>query len=320
MAHAGMDIARINFSHGDPREHQAVIRAVREVNKKFHRKINILQDLQGYRIRLGLLKAPMELKKGARVWLTLGRRQKGNALVLDADFDLKLLRPGMDIFISDGMIALKVIKFLGDRVQVKVLQGGVVSSKKGVNIPALKLKANILTEKDRRDIEFGIHENVDFIAQSFVRNPEDILEVVRIVKPRLARCRIIAKIENKEGVDHLQGILKACDGIMIARGDLGVSLPIYQVPMIQKEIIRQCNAAGKMDITATQMLESMTEHLRPTRAEVSDVANAILDGSDCVMLSGETAVGRFPVETVEMMAQIINFTEKTARPITRPKY
>jgi pyruvate kinase len=208
------------------------------------------------------------------------------------------------------MVCLRVVGHRGEKVELEVETGGYVSSKKGVNIPDMELKKNIITAKDEEDIAFGIENKVDYIAQSFVRNKQDILRVVNMVKPGLPDCKFIAKIENRDGVENIESITDACDGIMIARGDLGVSLPIYQIPFIQKDIIHLCSKKKQFVITATQMLESMTEHPRPTRAEVSDVANAILDGSDFLMLSGETAVGNYPVESVEMMCQIIEFTKK----------
>jgi pyruvate kinase len=196
-----------------------------------------------------------------------------------------------------------------DRIETSVWEGGFIKEKKGVNMPGAKLKFSGITAKDRKSIEFGIEHKVDFIAQSFVRNRDDVLKIVKIVKPRLPECKIIAKIENRDGIRNIDDIIEVSDGIMIARGDMGVSMPIYQIPIIQKVIIKRCNRDGKFVITATQMLESMTENLRPTRAEVTDVANAIMDGANYVMLSGETAVGRHPVETVKMMENIIGFTE-----------
>ncbi|MFA5089135.1 MAG: pyruvate kinase [Candidatus Omnitrophota bacterium] len=310
MCQAGMDIARINFSHGDHEQHQKIIGLVRLVNKKYHFSVKILQDLEGYRIRLGRLKRPVELKPGERICLSQDPAHTRGHIPLRSDADLGGIKKGMDVFINDGMLTLKVIGRKGKKIMLEVLQGGMISSKKGVNIPELKLTETILTDKDKRDVEFGVGQKVDYVAQSFVRNRQDIIRVSKLVKPRLPDCQIIAKIENREGVKNVDSIMDACDGILIARGDLGVSLPIYQIPIIQKNIIRRCSMKKKLDITATQMLESMTGSNRPTRAEVSDVANAILDGTDCVMLSGETAAGRFPVESVKMMRQIIEFTEK----------
>lgn len=310
MAGSGMGIARINFSHGDHKQHRDMIDTVRAVNKKYGYQTKILQDLEGYRIRVGQLKQPIELKRKQHVRMSNTPDESSGFIPLDSDIDIKSLQQGMHVFINDGMICLRVIGRQGERVELEVENGGIISSKKGVNIPELELNKNILTAKDEEDIAFGIENKVDYVAQSFVRNKQDILRVVNMVKPSLPGCKFIAKIENSDGVLNIESITDACDGIMIARGDLGVSLPIYQIPFIQKDIIRLCSKKKQFVITATQMLESMTEHPRPTRAEVSDVANAILDGSDFLMLSGETAVGHYPVESVRMMRQIIEFTKK----------
>lgn len=310
LADAGADMVRINFSHADHAYHLKVINAVRAVNKTRRKKVKILQDLEGYRIRLGYLGKPILLQKGQIFWMSIGKQQSSKHIPLEADFDMKLVKKGMEIFIADGMIALKVISGSAQKAKVQVVHGGMISSKKGVNIPGLRLQANILTEKDKADIAFGIEHKMDLIALSFVRNKQDVLRVARLVKPYLPKCRIIAKIENAQGLKNLDSIIDVSDGVIVARGDLGVCLPIYQLPMIQKEIIRHCNKHKKCVMTATQMLESMTEHLRPTRAEVTDVANAILDGTDFVMLSGETAIGKFPVQAVKMMRQVIEFTER----------
>ncbi len=311
MARAGMDVARLNFSHGTHDEHKQVIETIRQINAETGAGIRILQDLEGYRIRVGHLKEPVELEKGRTVWMAAGEEQTSSAIPLEFNGDIMAIRPGMSVFIDDGKIFLSVTGQSGKRVKMKVEQGGLLQSRKGVNIPEMKLGGNILTAKDRRDIDFGILHQVDFVAQSFVRNKRDIQRVAALVRPRLPDCRIISKIENRQGAKNMSTILEGCDGIMVARGDLGVSLPIYQIPLLQKDIIRRCNRAKKPVITATQMLESMTEEIRPTRAEVNDVANAILDGTDYVMLSAETAAGRFPVETVKMMSQIIDCTERS---------
>lgn len=309
MAREGMDVARINFSHGSHADHLRMIKTIRTANREAKLDIKILQDLEGYRLRLGELKYPVELIKHQQVWM---KSTANNVfeIPLDSDIAVHQLKKGMDVFIDDGKIHLRVMGLSKRGVRLEVLQGGVIKSRKGVNIPAMKLRSDILTAKDRRDIEFGIRHKVDFIAQSFVRNARDILQVSRLVKPHLPKCQVIAKIENQDGVKNLTSIIDACDGLMVARGDLGVSLPIYEIPLIQKEIILNCNISNKLVVTATQMLESMTENSRPTRAEVSDVANAILDGTDYLMLSGETAVGSFPVKAVRMMRQIIDYTEK----------
>ena len=310
MSQAGMSIVRINFSHGSYEQHLQLIKSVREVNQEHHLDIKLLQDLTGYRIRLGELRRPIELMKYQEIMMVQGETQTDHCVPLHFEGDIRDIKKGMEVFIADGLIELVVVGTSGKRVRLEVVQGGRISSRKNVNIPKLKLKKDILTEQDKTDIEFGIEHGFDYIAQSFVRTHRDILSVVDRVKPYLPGCQIIAKIESQEGVRNLNSIMTACEGILIARGDLGVSLPIYEIPIIQKEIIHRCNQKKKTVITATQMLESMTINPRPTRAEVSDVANAILDGSDYVMLSGETAIGSFPVKCVRMMQNIIDYTQR----------
>jgi len=312
MMLGGMDVARLNFSHGEHSQQLKRIRLIRQLNRRYRRHVRILQDLQGYRIRVGRFKdrQEIELKKKQEVVLTnrniLGQ---GNLIPFDYTGDLKDITIGSHIYIDDGNIALLVRARHGHCLKTEVVIPGVLKENKGINLTGVDLKVKGLTYKDRIDIEFGIKNRLDYIAQSFVRDRKDILEVRRLVKNRLPGCKIIAKIENRRGIDNIDEIIDASDGIMIARGDMGVSIPIYEVPMVQKQIIKKCNRKGKFVITATQMLESMVENIRPTRAEVADVANAILDGSDFLMLSAETAAGRHPVEAVRMMNEIIKFTE-----------
>jgi len=315
MMLAGMDVARLNFSHGTHREHLKRIRLIRELNKKYRRRIRILQDLEGFRIRTGELKNKkgLELKKRRSISLT-NKEGVTSKDVIPFDYQGRLsdIKTGSFIYIDDGKIALKIISRSKSYLKAEVLTPGIVKGRKGINIPGARLRFKGLTEKDKNDLEFGIRNSVDFIAQSFVRNKQDILSIrdfIQLKNPKSAPC-LIAKIENRDGIRNIDQILSVCDGIMIARGDLGVSLPIYEVPIVQKILIKRCRQRKKFVITATQMLETMTDHIRPTRAEVSDVANAILDGSHYLMLSGETAVGTYPVETVKMMNSIIKFTEK----------
>jgi len=272
----------------------------------------ILQDLEGYRIRVGRLKTRngVALRKRKRVLLT-NNKIIGSDKVIPFDYEGSLtdIHKGAHIYIDDGTICLLVKEARQRFLKAEVIVPGIIKENKGVNIPGVTLKFKGMTQKDRADIEFGIRQKVDYIAQSFVRNAEDILQVKKIVERRLPQCRFIAKIENRQGIKNIDQILAVSDGIMIARGDMGVSLPIYEIPIIQKAIIRKCNQKGKFVITATQMLESMTEHIRPTRAEVTDVANAVIDGTDFVMLSAETASGQHPAETVRMMNQILKYTE-----------
>ncbi|MBU1112784.1 MAG: pyruvate kinase [Candidatus Omnitrophica bacterium] len=310
MILAGMDVARLNFSHGKPQELLQRIALVRLLNAKYRRRIKILGDLQGHRIRIGRLASQLALKKGKTIWLTQ-EKLKGTSEKIPFDYQGRLasIRNGQQIFIDDGNIALEVVGRSGRSLKVKVITGGWLKEHKGVNIPGAKLEFGRLSQKDRKDILFCRKNNLDYIAQSFVRSQKDILEVRKALGAE-SKCQVIAKIENREGIKNIDRIIEVSDGIMIARGDMGVSLPIYEIPLIQKMIIKKCNRAGKFVITATQMLESMVENLRPTRAEVTDVANAIIDGTDFVMLSAESAVGKYPAETVKMMNQIIKFTEK----------
>ena len=309
MMLAGMDVARLNFSHGSQQDQLQRINLIRRLNKKYRRRIKILGDLQGHRIRIGRLSANLLLKKHQIIWLTQ-EKIRGTAGKVPFDYQGSLcdIKKRQLIFIDDGNIALEVTGRSKKSLKTKVFIGGLLKENKGVNIPEAKLKFPGISAKDIKDICFCEKHGIEYIAQSFVRTKKDISELRQHLK-KTSRCKVIAKIENREGIKNIDEIIKASDGIMIARGDMGVSLPVYEVPVIQKMIIKKCNHVKKLVITATQMLESMTESRRPTRAEVSDVANAILDGSDFVMLSAESAVGKYPVDTVMMMNNIIKFTE-----------
>ncbi len=318
MMLAGMDVARLNFSHANHEEHQCRINLIRKLNKKYRRHIKILQDLDGYRIRIGTFRdrggRSIELKKRQTVYLSNQKMANDRtAIPFDYEGPLRDIKKGAFIYIDDGYIALRVKSTSRKYIQAEVVTPGILKENKGVNIPGIKLSFKDLTEKDRKDLRFGLKSKMDFIAQSFVRNKKDVLNVKEFINYSGVKPRIIAKIENREGIKNIDEILTVADGIMIARGDMGVSLPIYEVPMMQKMIIKKCIKRRKMVITATQMLESMTEHKRPTRAEVSDTANAILDGSGYLMLSGETAIGAYPALTVKMMNDIIKFTEYTLK-------
>ncbi len=313
MILAGMDIARLNFSHGKPRDLSDRIDIVRRLNAKYKRHIKFLGDLQGHRIRIGDLPEEMILVKRKIVWLTQGRDGgKDGRVPFDYHGPLDGIKNGRRIFIDDGNIALEVIGRRGDNLKTKVVIGGVLKGHKGVNIPGARLRFGNISRKDIEDISFCRRHGVEYVAQSFVQTGKDVTDVRSILGGSSA-SRVIAKIEDREGIRNIDGVIKVSDGIMIARGDMGVSLPVYEIPIIQKMIIKKCNRAGKFVITATQMLESMTENLTPTRAEATDVANAILDGTDYVMLSAESAVGKHPVETVTMMNEIIKFTEKNEK-------
>lgn len=312
MMRAGLDVVRLNFSHGSLAEHLSRIRIIRELNRTYRRHIKVLGDLEGYRLRVGRLRGgkPIIVKKGQIVSL-VPQDILGEASVIPFDFrgHLSLIKKGQHIYIDDGTIALRVEACAKEFLKARVIVPGLIKERKGINVPEVELKLAGLSIKDQVDIRFCIQHKIDFIAQSFVRSKEDILILKKHLKNYPGKCLVIAKIENRQGIENIDSIIQASEGIMVARGDMGISIPIYEVPIVQKEIIRKCNRAGKFAITATQMLESMTENRIPTRAEVSDVANAILDGSDYCMLSAETAAGAHPVECVDMMNKIIRFTE-----------
>lgn len=313
MASAGMNIARLNCSHGDYAQHLFFIKQIRKINKKYHYGIKILLDLEGPRIRIGRLKnhKPIPLKKGQTVWLIQSEAAgKGNTIPFDYEGPLESIRGADFIYIDDGLISLKIKSITKNKIKTEAMWDCVLKEQKGINIPGAKLVFSEISQKDQDDIKFGIEQKVHYIAQSFVRCASDILEVKKRIKKKLPSCQTISKIENWDGIYNIDEIIDASDGIMVARGDMGASVPIYEVPIIQKKIIKSCNQKKKFVITATQMLESMTENIRPTRAEVTDVANAILDGTDFVMLSAESASGKHPVESVKMMSDIIRFTEE----------
>jgi len=305
MMQAGMNVARLNFSHGTREEHARRIDLIREAAARAGKNIALLLDTKGPEVRLGVLEEPVMLKAGQKVILAAGK-ERGNAARLPVLFkDLpRQVVPGNTILIADGLIELKVISVRGDEIECEVIHGGEVTSHKGVNVPDAALDLPAVTEQDREDIFFGIERNVDILAVSFVRRAADVLAVRQILAEAGAGLDVVAKIESREGVNNLDEIIAVADGVMVARGDLGVGIPVEEVPLVQKMIIKKCNQAGKPVITATQMLESMIHNPRPSRAEASDVANAILDGTDAVMLSGETAIGKYPVEAVEVMARI----------------
>ncbi len=306
MIHAGMDVARLNFSHGDHPTHAARVERVRRIARAEQAVVAIIADLQGPKIRVGeIANGSVQLAPGASFTLT-NHPIIGDAKRASIDFaDLaQAVQPGNRILIDDGLIELRVVSTNTTDVVTRVISGGELKPHKGVNLPGVPLKISALTAKDRADLAFAVELDVDYIALSFVRHAEDVLELKRFLQGHGATIPVIAKIEKPEAMEHIDAILAASDGVMVARGDLGVETPAEQVPIYQKTIIRKANAAGKPVITATQMLESMIQNPRPTRAEASDVANAILDGTDAVMLSGETAVGKYPVEAVLMMAHI----------------
>jgi len=313
MVHAGLDVVRLNFSHGTHERHLEAVELVRQINRKYRRGIRIMQDLEGFRIRIGRFagEKTRTLTTRSKIWLTNDMQAKGpRTIPFDYTGELSRIKPRQMIYIDDGRLALRVDSLHATSIRTTVIDGGVLKERKGINMPGAKLGFEGMTEKDKEDIRFGIEHKVDYVSLSFVRNADDVHEAAGIVKPHLPTCKLVAKVESREAIGNIDAIIDAADGIMIARGDMGVAIPIYEVPIVQKQIIRKCNAAGKFVITATQMLESMTENTRPTRAEVTDVANAIIDGTNFVMLSAESAVGKYPCESVVMMNDIIKFTEK----------
>ncbi|MBI4590595.1 MAG: pyruvate kinase [Candidatus Rokubacteria bacterium] len=314
---AGMDVARLNFSHGDHAWHAEVIQCIREGRGRWGKGVAILQDLQGPKIRLDRFEGGRaQLDTGATFTLT-SRPVLGTAsdATISAPELLSELKPGDQVWMDDGLVQLRVEAVEGGDVRCRVTAGGVVGDHKGVVLPRGTPPVSCLTAKDREDLKFGLAHGVDYVAVSFVRSATDIQEVRKVLHEQGAEVPVIAKIERGEAVTNLPGILALVDGVMVARGDLGMEVPLEEVPLIQKEVIRQARLAKVPVIVATQMLESMVEHLRPTRAEVSDVATAIFERADAIMLSAETATGKHPVETVEVMARI---AERTERSITRP--
>ncbi|MFW6124342.1 MAG: pyruvate kinase [Acidobacteriota bacterium] len=319
MAQNGMAVARLNFSYGPHSQHTQIIHHIRQLDKEHGIHIKLLQDLEGFRLRVGKLPGnkSIKLEENQKVVLKKGSNEShgGDQILIPFDYKgaLTQIKKDFEIYMDDGNILLKVLSSAQNRIISQVVIPGTVKNHMGINIPKLHVDQDALSTKDKKDIQFGIQHQIDFIAQSFVSRSQNMINLRKFVEQHDYECPLIAKIENREGLNNLESILDRSEGIMIARGDLGVSIPIYEVPVMQKRIIRLCNQRNKIDITATQMLESMTKHFRPTRAEVSDVANAVLDGSDYVMLSGETAVGKHPVEAVQMMKKIIDFTLKNLR-------
>ncbi len=317
----GMDVARINTSHSSIEDSKKKIEDIRYIAKKCGKNTAIILDLQGPKIRIGKLEKDIFLEDGQKIIFTLEDRpfsDKGankDLIAVKVDYEKFIddIKPGCSVFIDDGLLETSIEKV--DRSKktaiARVVRGGVLKSKKGINLPGVSVSVNSVTEKDLQYLDFGIDMEVDFIAQSFVRNAEDIKIIKDRIRSRNSNIRVIAKIEKYEAVDNFDEILDQADCIMVARGDLGIELPEEDVPNIQKEIIRKSNLVGKTVITATQMLDSMIRNPRPTRAEVSDVANAIYDGSDALMLSGETAAGKYPTESLAMMVRVVNKTEES---------
>ncbi len=313
LMEAGMDGARLNFSHGNHNEQKEKMDLVKELRDELDIPVPIILDTKGPEIRTGDFKdGKAELKEGNKFTITTEDVLGDGSICATSYKELpKDVKPGDKILIDDGLIELTVDKVKGKNIETTVNNGGPVKNKKSINVPGVHVNLPSITGHDKKDILFGIQQEVDFIAASFIRTGEDVKYLRRFLDENEGqKVRIISKIENKEGIDHIDDIIAESDGVMVARGDMGVEIPAYDVPLVQKKIIKKCNRSGIFVITATQMLDSMIRNPRPTRAEVADVANAILDGSDTIMLSGETASGKYPLETVEMMVSVARSVEE----------
>jgi len=314
LINAGMDVARLNFSHGTHEDHKQNLEAVRSASLALNEPITILQDLGGPKIRIGTFSTPfIQLNPGAEFCIST-EHFTGDVHQVSTTYEALTadVNEGDNILLDDGKVSLSVIRVEGKNVHCCVIVGGTLSAHKGINLPGVKISAPSLTEKDKEDVLFGIKHDIDYVALSFVRRAEDVVGLREFMKAHSPDGRIIpiiAKIEKAEAIANIDEIIRETDAIMVARGDLGVELPVEEVPVLQKMIVRKCNAVGKPVIVATQMLETMVANPTPTRAEASDVANAVFDGADAVMLSGETSVGKYPVEAVEVMDRIIRNTE-----------
>jgi pyruvate kinase len=322
MIKAGVNVCRLNFSHGRPEDHQKTIDLIREINEQYKINIAILADLQGPKIRIGLVKdGGIHLINGKHINITTNEAiGDENNIYITYDTFPQDVQANEIILLDDGKLQLKVIETnRKDNVLCEIIHGGILTSRKGVNLPNTKVSIPSLTEEDLTNLQFALQNDVEWIGLSFVRTGEDIVELKRIISRSGKAARVIAKVEKPEAIDNIDAIIAATDGVMVARGDLGVEMPLEEVPMLQKMIARKCRAASKPVIVATQMLESMITTPRPTRAEVNDVANSVLDGADAVMLSGETSVGEFPVIVIETMAKIVRNVEERGYPFNSPK-
>ena len=310
---AGLNVCRLNFSHGSYEDHSGVIKTIRELNEETGLNVAILADLQGPKIRTNEMENNgVDLVNGSEV-LIVTEKVLGTASKFSINYALlpEDVQPGERILLDDGKLALEVLKTDGKKeITARVIHGGILSSKKGVNFPNTKISMPSLTEKDLEDLQFALDQNVDWIGLSFVRSARDIIELKHIISNRKCKAKVIAKIEKPEAIEDIDAIIQESDGLMVARGDLGVEIPYQNVPIIQKMLIKKCIVHAKPIIVATQMMESMINSISPTRAEVNDVANAVLDGADAVMLSGETSVGKFPIEVIRTMSNIVLEMEK----------
>lgn len=310
---AGMNVARFNFSHGTYDEHQARLANLRQVAAEQHKSVAVLQDLGGPKIRIGKVRENTVLEKDARLTLTTEPLPEGNAEAVSLPVPelVAACRPGSRLLLDDGLLELVVMDKTATELVTRVVTGGPLGSRKGVCAPGVSLPIEAITDKDEADVRFGLDNGVDYVALSFVRSADDVQRLRGLMQAHGRSAPIIAKIEKAEAVANLDAILDAADGAMVARGDLGIEMPIEEVPLVQKQVIRACNRRGKPVITATQMLDSMIRNPRPTRAEVTDIANAVFDGTDALMLSGETAVGAYPVAAVETMARVADTAEES---------
>ncbi len=308
----GMNVARINFSHGAYEIHERSIGYIRKAAREYNYSIPVLADLQGPKIRVGHMKDGGQIIEQGQIITLTSEAIEGTSELIPIDYDQlpQEAEVGNTILLDDGLLEFKVVECLKNTLKVEVVVGGELKSRKGVNLPNVKISIPALTEKDIKDLEFAVSMDADFIALSFVRNPNDVIDLKKRLIELGSEAGVIAKIEKPEAVDCIDDIIREADGIMVARGDLGIEIPAEEVPFIQKTIIEKCRAVGKPVITATQMLDSMIHNPRPTRAETSDVANAVLDGTDAVMLSGETAAGKYPMEAVNVMDRICRKIEE----------
>lgn len=311
MAKAGMDVCRLNFSHADHETHLKSLKMVRKINKDHGANLCLLQDLQGPKIRIGDLKEPVQIKAGQVLTIRSDvKEHKGTVLPIQYETFAADVKVGDPVLIDDGKVECRVIETNSkNRVKIEVVAGDVISSRKGVNLPRTNISIPTITEKDFKDMDFAIEHGVDWVALSFVRSADDVKLLKELIRLKNGVSKVIAKIEKPEALQNLDAIIEASDAIMVARGDLGVEIPMEEVPAWQKRIVQKCNQAGKPVIVATHVMESMITSPRPTRAEANDVANALVDGADAVMLSGETSVGKYPVRTVTSMAAILESVE-----------
>lgn len=322
MFNAGLDVCRLNFSHGSQADHQKVVDTIREINRKHQYNVGILADLQGPKIRIGMVKdGGVNLINGNKTIITtqecIGNEER---IYITYENFPKDVKAGEIILLDDGKLQMRVLETnYKDEVVCEVVHGGILTSRKGVNLPNTKVSIPSLTAEDRKNLDFVLESDVEWIGLSFVRNAGDIIELKEIIREKGKTARVVAKIEKPEAIANIDAIIEATDAVMVARGDLGVEMPMEEVPLLQKMIVQKCRAAAKPVIIATQMLESMITTPRPTRAEVNDVANSVLDGADAVMLSGETSVGEFPLIVIETMQKIINNIENNDYPFNAPK-